>query len=315
MQSPILFGPVPSRRLGSSLGINQIPPHTCTYACVYCQLGRSKVLRSRRRAFGQPYRLLEAVREKVAETQAGGGAIDYITFVADGEPTLDINLGDEIAALKSLGFPVAVISNGALLSYGGVRRALCRADWVSVKVDSVDEEIWRAINRPHRALRLPELLEGMLRFAADFGGTLCTETMLIRRLNDAAAQLEQTAGFVARLNPEVAYLAVPTRPPAEPRALPPDESTLHRAWHIFADRLPRVELLTGYEGDAFGTPADPESGLLGITSVHPMREDALRHYLQQAGAGWELVEKLLGEGRLKALPWGGHTYYLRRILK
>jgi len=100
-----VFGPVPSRRLGRSLGINNIPPKICSYSCVYCQLGRTLRMEIERRAFYEPEELIRAVRERVEELREGGERIDYLTFVPDGEPTLDSNLGEEIAALKDLGIP------------------------------------------------------------------------------------------------------------------------------------------------------------------------------------------------------------------
>jgi wyosine [tRNA(Phe)-imidazoG37] synthetase (radical SAM superfamily) len=111
----IAFGPVPSRRLGRSLGINHIPPKTCTYSCVYCQVGRTVRLRLRRRAFYEPEEISRAVRDKVKAAHAAGETIDYLTFVPDGEPALDVNLGREIALLGPIGLPIAVISNGSLI--------------------------------------------------------------------------------------------------------------------------------------------------------------------------------------------------------
>ena len=122
----IAFGPIPSRRLGRSLGVNHIPPKVCTYSCVYCQVGRTSSLRIRRCAFYDPARVAEAVRERVAQARSSGEAVDFITFVPDGEPTLDINLGQEIARLRPLGIPIAVITNGSLLWREDVRADLSR---------------------------------------------------------------------------------------------------------------------------------------------------------------------------------------------
>jgi len=107
----LTFGPVPSRRLGQSLGINNIPPKICSYSCVYCQVGRTLHMQAERKAFYKPEEILKAVERKVKDAKNKGEGIDYLTFVPDGEPTLDINLGKEIELLKQLGIKIAVITN------------------------------------------------------------------------------------------------------------------------------------------------------------------------------------------------------------
>jgi wyosine [tRNA(Phe)-imidazoG37] synthetase (radical SAM superfamily) len=137
----IAFGPVPSRRLGRSLGINNIPPKICTYSCVYCQVGRTHKLQVERRPFYEPQEVLRDVRAKVEKAREAGEPIEYLTFVPDGEPTLDVHLGQEIELLRPLGLPIAVISNTSLIWRQDVREDLMGADWVSLKVDAVEEEL------------------------------------------------------------------------------------------------------------------------------------------------------------------------------
>ncbi|MCD6323970.1 MAG: radical SAM protein, partial [Desulfurococcales archaeon] len=184
MESSLVFGPVPSRRLGRSLGVNNIPPKTCTYSCVYCQLGNTLTMTVERRAFYRPEEIVEAVSKHAGKVLQLGGRIDYVTFVPDGEPTLDINLGEEIAGIKALGFRVAVITNSSLIWLDDVRDALLQADWVSLKVDAVDEHVWRRVDRPHKSLKLGSILEGIQEFSRSFKGFLATETMLVSRVND-----------------------------------------------------------------------------------------------------------------------------------
>ena len=144
------FGPVPSRRLGKSLGINNIPAKVCTYSCVYCQVGRTTAMPLDRRLFYPPEEIFRDVQGRLAKAKEASETVDYLTFVPDGEPTLDINLGKAIMLLKSLDVPVGVITNGSLLWRDDVREALGKADWVSLKIDAVQEGIWRQINRPHK---------------------------------------------------------------------------------------------------------------------------------------------------------------------
>jgi len=309
----VAFGPVPSRRLGRSLGINHIPPKVCTYSCVYCQIGRTARLRAKRQTFYEPAALEAAVRDQIAAARKSGEPIHFLAFVPDGEPTLDVNLGRSIRALRIFGIPIAVITNGSLLDDPEVRADLAEADWVSVKVDTVREDCWRRIARPHGSLVLDSILQGARQFAGTFTGDLQTETMLLDKVNDGEEELRATARFLEELRPGTAYLAVPTRPPAEAWARAPEEGTLARAYEIFHDRLPRVELLSGYEGDAFASTGDAKRDLLGITAVHPMRESAVLSTLAKSGAGWEVVLELLQTGELVEVTHDSHRYYLRPV--
>jgi wyosine [tRNA(Phe)-imidazoG37] synthetase (radical SAM superfamily) len=132
-------------------------------------------------------------------------------------------------------------------------------------------------------------------------------------VNDSQRQLQALAGLLVRLQPERAYLSVPTRPPAEPWAQPPDENALNRAYRIFGHRMDQVEYLIGYEGNAFACTGDVEQDLLSITAVHPMREDAVGDYLGRAGAKWSAVHRLVAHGELVEVKHGRHTFYLRRL--
>jgi len=309
----IAFGPVPSRRLGQSLGINNIPPKVCSYSCAYCQLGRTLKMQVDRQGFYEPGEILHAVRDKLARAREAREDVDYLTFVPDGEPTLDANLGRAVTLVKRLGIPTAVITNASLLSQPDVRQDLLTADWVSLKVDAVDEGIWRRINRPHGSLSLASIMEGMLKFATAYTGDLVTETMLVRGVNDGKEHLRQLADFLGRLQPVHAYLSIPTRPPAEPWAQAPDEAAINRAYHTLGKRLAQVEYLIGYEGNAFAFTGDVERDLLSITAVHPMRDDAVQTYLARAGTGWPVVERLVAQGELVETEHGGHTFYLRKL--
>ena len=309
----IAFGPVPSRRLGRSLGVNNIPPKVCTYSCVYCQLGRTIRMQVERRAFYEPEEVLRDVRDKVERAREVGETIDYLTFVPDGEPTLDVHLEHEIELLRSLGIPIAVITNGSLIWRGDVREALMRADWVSLKVDSTREEVWRRVNRPHRALRLTAILDGMLEFARAYKGELATETMLVRDLNDHHDHIEEIADFLARLKPARAYLSIPTRPPAEEWVRTPGEEAINRAYQLLSERVDHVEYLIGYEGNAFAFTGNVEEDLLSITAVHPMREEAVDDFLERAGADWSTVRGLLARGQLVETEYGGRRFYMRKL--
>jgi wyosine [tRNA(Phe)-imidazoG37] synthetase (radical SAM superfamily) len=249
----IVFGPVPSRRLGRSLGINNIPPKICSYSCVYCQLGRTIQMQIERQTFYEPEEIINTVRDKVAKVLDQGESIDYLTFVPDGEPTLDLNLGAEISALKELGIRIAVISNASLIWREGVRHDLMDADWVSLKVDAVHEDIWHRINRSHGWLNLHMILDGIRVFTQVFKGELATEIMLGKGVNDDEASLHEVARFLGEIQPAVAYIAIPTRPPAEDWVRPAEAEAINLAYQLVEREVDHVELLLGYEGNAFSS--------------------------------------------------------------
>ena len=313
MSRMIAFGPVPSRRLGHSLGINNIPPKICTYSCVYCQLGRTKKMQVERSMFYNPQKILRDVQDKVKKVKETGDPIDYLTFVPDGEPTLDINLAYEIDLLKSLGIKIAVISNGSLIWREDVREALMKADWVSLKIDSVQEEFWRKINRPYGTLQLSSIQQGMFEFARAYRGELVTETMLVRTVNDSKDGLSKIADLLARLRPDRAYLSIPTRPPAEEWAQPPPEEIINQAYHILHERIDQVEYLIGYEGNDFAFTGNVEEDLLSITAVHPMREEAVSDLLARAGGDWSVIHRLIDRGQLIETKYKGRKFYMRRL--
>ena len=311
----IAFGPVPSRRLGRSLGINNIPPKVCSYSCVYCQLGRTIEMRVERRAFYAPQEISKAVGDKVKKAGKVGESVDYLTFVSDGEPTLDVNLGREIELLRPLGIKIAVITNASLIWREDVRGALMKADWVSLKVDSVWGKIWRRIDRPHGTLQLTLILNGALEFAQAYRGELVTETMLVEGVNDSDDHLREMADFLARLRPARAYLAIPTRPPAEGWVQAPGEEAINRAYQILSEKVEQVEYLIGYEGNAFAFTGNAKDDLLSIAAVHPMQEQAVGEFLERAGVGWSVVRESIAEGRLVEAGYKGAKFYVRRFNK
>jgi wyosine [tRNA(Phe)-imidazoG37] synthetase (radical SAM superfamily) len=265
--------------------------------------------------FYSPYLILKEVQNKVKKSKEKGEPIDYLTFVPDGEPTLDINLGQEIKLIKSLGIKIAVISNSSLIDQKQVRKNLKEADLVSLKVDSVEEKIWRKVDRPNRNLSLKDILNSMLKFKENFKGEIITETMLVQDINDDSQHLKKVANFLAELKPSRAYLSVPIRPPADSWVQSPSEGVVNQSYHIFKEKLDQVECLIGYEGNAFAFTGEVEEDILSITSVHPMREDALKDFLGRANSDWSVIERLIKQGKLVESEYEGHKFYIRKFLK
>jgi len=311
----LTFGPIPSRRLGRSLGINNIPPKICTYSCVYCQIGKTSNMKVQPQVFYPPSQIFNEVQEKVKKSKEKEESIDYLTFVPDGEPTLDVNLGQEIKLIKSLGIKIAVITNASLMEQEQVRENLKDADLVSLKIDSTEKEIWRRINRPHRNLHLDSILDGILEFARTFRGKIITETMLIKNINDNSQHIERVADFLAQLEPSRSYLSLPIRPPAERWVQAPPEEMVNQSYYLFKEKIDQVEYLIGYEGNAFAFTGEVEEDILSITSVHPMREEALKDFLKRAHSDWSTILKLIDKGRLVETKYEGNKFYIRKFLK
>lgn len=309
----IVFGPIPSRRLGRSLGVNNIPPKICSYSCVYCQVGITDSMSIQRKEFYPTDEIVTEVFERVNQLENSHEKIDYISFVPDGEPTLDINLGQIIQLIRPLGTKIAVITNSSLLWDKTVREDLSNADWVSVKVDTTDEKAWHKINRPYGKLELQKILNGIKSFRNSYKGTLVTETMLVNEMNDSKGSLFSTAEFIGKLNPEKAYILIPTRPPAEGFVKTPSEEILNMAYQIFNTEIKRVELLTGSEGNDFIYSSELEKELLSILSVHPMRENAIELFLKKAEAGWDLIEQLISNEILREVYYNGEKFFVKNI--
>jgi wyosine [tRNA(Phe)-imidazoG37] synthetase (radical SAM superfamily) len=307
----IAFGPIPSRRLGRSLGINNIPPKICSYSCVYCQIGITNSMSISRKEFYSSKEIFKEVSEKIKQLQIDKEKIDYLTFVPDGEPTLDINLGKEIDLLKPLGIKLAVITNSSLLWDENVRKDLMNADWVSVKIDTVDEDIWHKIDRPNGKLELSKIIDGIKKFAAVYKGKLVTETMLVRGINDNVNSLQKTAKFIKEINPQTAYILVPTRPPAENFVEPPSEENLNIAYQIFESDLQKVELLAYSEGTDFTFSSNAEKELLSILAVHPMRKDAVEIFFAKSNYSWDLINNLIDKNIIKEVEYLNNTYFIK----
>ena len=268
-----------------------------------------------RQTFHKPDEIFKEVAEKLDQAASRDERVDYLSFVPDGEPTLDINLGRMIPHLRREGIPVAVFTNSSLIWQEDVQEDLLKADFVSLKVDTVSQDLWRRKNRPHAKLELRAILEGITAFVNEFRGTVVSETMLLDGI-DRKDEVEKIAVFLADLRRlDKAYIAVPTKPPAQRWVRPAKKEMIDSAYQLFSERLgtDRVECLTGYEGDSFAFTGRVEEDLLGIMAVHPMRKEAVLKFLEKANTNWCLVEKLLDEGRLVDLEYEGNTYYMKKL--
>jgi wyosine [tRNA(Phe)-imidazoG37] synthetase (radical SAM superfamily) len=303
-----VFGPVPSRRLGRSLGIDPIPLKTCNWNCVYCQLGRTRPLTNTRREYFPHQDILVEVQQALKEYQPG--EIDWLTFVGSGEPTLHSQLGWLIQQVKNItDLPIAVITNGALLYLPKVRIELAAADAVLPSLDAGNARLYRKINRPWPKLTLERLVSGLATFRRGYHGRLWIEIMLLRDLNDNVEALQEIADILKRIQPDQVHLLLPVRPPAESWVQPADETGLQRAQAILGEVarvvLPNIRQVVTYSTD------DLESAILGIITRHPMEENELSSALGH----WSLDEVqqvlgiLLSSGKAKQVIRHGKQFW------
>ncbi len=236
---------------------------------------------------------------------------DYLTFVSNGEPTLDINLGKSIRLLKKFGFPIAVITNASLIDHESVREDLYLADWVSLKMDAGDSDTWNAINNPAPGLDFENMINNINCFASEYKGILCTETMLVKGINDSVDNVTNLANLISGINPAKAYLAIPIRPPAITSVKPPDTEFLNLAWNIFNKKHITTEFLTGFEGTDNGFTGNIYNDILNITAVHPLREDSLLTLIKNNSSDIQVLKSLISQRLIKVTSYEGQKYYLR----
>ncbi len=220
-----LFGPVPSRRLGRSLGLDITSYKTCTFDCVYCQLGRTTNKTVQRREYIAKDSILHELRDFLAE---GGADTDYITFAGSGEPTLHSGIGEMINAIKTLtDIPVAVITNGSLLFREDVRDDLLNADLVLPSLDAATTSVFRAVNQPHESLSVDQIIEGLRMFREVFRGEFWLEVMFVRGVNDGTDEIAALSDAISVIDPDRVQLNTVVRPPRED-VMPVDEDEMVR---------------------------------------------------------------------------------------
>lgn len=285
-----VFGPVPSRRLGQSLGIDTIPLKTCNWNCVYCQLGRTKPVTNERKEYYPQNEIASEVEEALQAHRPG--EIDWVTFVGSGEPLLHSSMGWLIRQVKQLtNLPVAVITNGSLLYLPEVRQELAAANAVLPTLDAGTEELYRRINRPHPEVTFARLVEGLIAFRDEYQGKLWVEVMLVQGLNDGPEALREIADVLKRVRPDAVHINLPTRPPAETWVQPPSDESLMLALAILGKVAEVVHPaegsfdLSGYD--------DPVEAILAIITRHPMRQEELERALSRWSPG--NVRKVLAD--------------------
>ncbi len=302
----IVFGIVPSRRLGQSLGISPIPNKTCNFSCVYCQLGRTVEYTRERQMYFDVDFIIHELKEYIDSIDSS--QYDIITIVGDGEPTLYLGLGDLIKRIKTIqSKPVAVISNGSLLTDPQIRTELAMADVVLLNFDSWDENSFRKINRPLKSIDFSNRYKGYIEFRKEFSGIIYLEVMLVKGLNDTIESINKIADLIRDIHPNIVFLNVPVRPPAEQWVKIPDEKMVLKAREILA--ASRMDYLP--TGEFTSIETDPSKAILDIIGRHPMREEDIITFLKGRrtltnieGIKDEIVKKLRNNPKVQEIAYG-----------
>ncbi len=304
----LVFGPVPSRRFGSSLGVNPVPFKTCNYSCVYCQLGRTRPLRTERREYYPTSQVVEEIR---AALESSKGQVDFVTFMGEGEPTLASNLGDMVRRVSEFWEGgVSLITNGSLFSLPDVREDAMGFDVISPTVSAGDEMTFRRLHRPHRLFTLRRTLDGLVDLRRTFPGEIWAEVMLVRGINDSQGSIDSIREAIRSIGADRTYITVPTRPPAECRISAPEPDVLRRA----LDSLPGALDMTGPEAGEFeACSEDPIAHLLAIAANHPLREDQVAGILSSRfpeNHVADAIKLLVDEKRLERKQYGRTVFYV-----
>ena len=259
-----LFGPVPSRRLGRSLGIDVTPFKRCSFDCVFCQLGCTTHLATEREEF-VPF---DEVCAELERWLAGDGAADYITFAGSGEPTLYSRLGELIDFIKArTDIPVIVLTNGTLLHQPHVQEETARADIVKVSLSAWDDESFQIINRPAPNLTFEMLLAGERFFRSVFSGQLWLEVFLMEGVNADPKQVQQIAEVVAKVHPDKIHLNTAVRPPAETVAKPVAAEKLKTLCGLFT---PHADVIASFDVAPVAVTSELSvDGLVCLIHRHP----------------------------------------------
>lgn len=295
-----VFGPVPSRRLGNSLGVSLIPPKDCSYSCIYCQLGITDKYSITPSSFYDRRNILVAIEQKIINND-----VDYITFAGDGEPTLSSDLEWILKQCREkFNLPTAVITNGSLIYKNEISNALQHASLVLPSIDAGSETVFRKINRPHKDLDYVKIIEGIINFANDYNGKIWTETMVVKGYNDTLIEIEQIAEIIKKISSEKSFIITPTRPP-QLKIEKPEPEILSYANQI----IPNSVVLDMPETGDFGIDkfSSLEEALTNISSRHPLRIDQAQEIAKKFNGS---IENLLSKNIFTINEYCGTDYLL-----
>lgn len=301
-----IFGPVPSRRLGRSLGVDLVPYKTCTYDCIYCQLGRTTDQTCERKSYVKASEIIEELKKKLAHLATPP---NYITISGSGEPTLNSEIGLIISEIKTITeIPLAVLTNGSLLHLEKVRADLANADLVIPSLDAASPQLFKFINRPHHSLHLRQILLGLKKFRSEFSGKIWLEIMFCAGINDDPKEIQRIKETAEWIGPDRVQLNTVIRPPAEEFAYPLSMSQLEKVQRILGNNTEIIPKFARVEKFPKVCPRDEE--ILEMLKRRPCPAEeialALGYDLEVV---YQCLHKLRKEGTINYRMHLDHTFY------
>ncbi|MEN8142650.1 MAG: radical SAM protein [Thermodesulfobacteriota bacterium] len=291
-----LFGPVNSRRLGLSLGVDLVPAKICNFDCIYCEVGVTTGLTVKRREYSPTHEIIAELDGFFAGLENGAGQRpDFVTLTSSGETTLHTGLGEVIRYIKQrFDIPVAVLTNGALLPDPQVRLELMAADVVMPSLDAARKASLAAINRPAEECADPEkIIDGLVSFAEEFGGEIWLEILLADGVNDSEEDIAALVAAVGRIRPQRVQLNTVVRPPAVSSARPLAEQRLKDIAALFKVKDCLVEIVADYSGSAAKHPDKVEKAQ--ILEMLKRRPCTGTDICEATGLARDEVDRLLNE--------------------
>ena len=304
---PLLYGPVPSRRLGFSLGVDLLPFKTCSLDCVYCQLGSvpRTVVRHRE------YVPVEKVLSEIRAALESGRKIDAITFSGSGEPTLHSGIGRIIRGIKGMtSTPVVVLTNSSTLTTPAGRKAVAGADIIVPSLDAATERVFARVNRPHEGLSAAGIIDGLAELRKTFRGRIWLEIMLVKGVNDSPAELRALKKAAERIRPDRIQLNTVVRPPAEKTARALSQAQMEKIRTFFGEK---AEVIAAFKkAGSAGGESDAEAAILATIGRRPVTAADLSHSIGVPPADIRrLAARLIREGTIRAIRHCGQVYFER----
>ena len=299
-----VYGPVPSRRMGLSIGISPINKGHCNYSCIYCQLGRTKNMTNVRKEY---FNCMDIIKEFKTYLK-NDIDFDVATIVGDGEPLLYSKLGSLIDELKLLtNKPIAVITNGALMSDSLVRQELKNADIVLPSLDACSQETFKKINRPHGSIRFDDVVNGIREFSKDFKGEIWMETMIIKNINDNTESFLELKKLLDTIDYHRLYINSPVRPPAEEFVEQPSKKSIKEAVSILGG-ISIDELVS--EG-FYSEVEDDYEAVLSIIERHPMNQFEIKSFIDKRGKADinEFFNRLNNDENIEVINYKNYNTY------
>jgi len=300
-----VYGPVPSRRLGKSLGVDLVPLKTCTFNCVYCQLGPTPSTTLRRAEYVDPAEVLDQVRTALSE----GPRPDYITLAGSGEPTLNSAFGDVARGIRALtDIPITLLTNGALLYLPEVREACRDVDVVIPDLDAGDERTFQLVNRPHPGLSLARIVDGLAALREEFPGQIWLEVFLVSGLNDSDEAIEALKPHIERIRPDRIDLNTAVRPSGAEPVRPVSRERLEQ---VRAALGPRARIIADAGPAASGTTSRATlESVFELLQRRPCTlEDIASGLAIHRNEALKYVQQLSSEGKVAAAREGGRVFY------